>query len=166
MLNIRFHGAAQTTTGSMHLIEYNGKNILLDCGLVQGKRKESFEQNRNIPFDAPKIDVIVLSHAHVDHCGRIPALVRLGFRGKIYSTPPTRDLAEIILRDSAYLQEKDVEYVNKKRARQGKTLFELLYDQSDVDTTMQYFETLEYGETHEIVPGMKLTFRDAGHILG
>ncbi len=166
MLNIRFYGAVQTTTGSMHLMEYNGKNVLLDCGLVQGKRKESFEQNRRIPFDAARVDVIVLSHAHVDHSGRIPALVRLGFRGKIYSTPPTRDLAEIMLRDSAYLQEKDVEYVNKKRARQGLSMFEILYDQNDVDTTMRHFETLEYGEAREIVPGMKLTFRDAGHILG
>jgi metallo-beta-lactamase family protein len=166
MLNLRFHGAVQTTTGSMHMIEYNGRKILLDCGLVQGKRKESFEQNRNIPFKVSDIDAIVLSHAHIDHCGRIPALVRLGFNGKVYCTPATRDLAEIMLSDSAFLQEKDVEYVNKKRARQGKVLFELLYDQNDVLRTMKLFEPVDYGVQKEILPNLKLTFNDAGHILG
>lgn len=166
MLNIRFYGAAQTTTGSMHLLEFNGKNVLLDCGLVQGKRKEAFELNRNLPFEPESIDAIVLSHAHIDHSGRIPALVRRGFRGRVWSTPATRDLAEVMLRDSAFLQEKDVEYVNKKRRAQGKTLFELLYDQKDVDKTMPLFSTLDYGQAHEVVPGLIVTFNDAGHILG
>ena len=166
MINLRFFGAAQTTTGSMHLIECNGRKILLDCGLLQGKRKESFEENRHLPFNPLDIDAIVLSHAHIDHCGKIPALVKQGYRGPIYATPATRDLADVLLRDSAFLQEKDVEFVNKRRARQGKNLFELLYDQADVETTVGLFKTIEYGVTREIAPGLKLTYNDAGHILG
>ncbi len=148
------------------MVECNGKKILLDCGLLQGKRKESFEANRNLPFNPREIAAIILSHAHIDHCGKIPALVRQGYRGPIYATPATRDLADVLLRDSAYLQEKDVEFVNKRRAKQGKNLFELLYDQADVDDTMPLFETVEYGQQRQIVPGLKLTFTDAGHILG
>ena len=166
MLNLRFLGAAQSTTGSMHVAEYYGKTILLDCGLIQGKRKESFEQNRNLPIDVHKIDAIVLSHAHIDHSGRIPALIRQGYTGPIYSTSATKNLCEVMLRDSAFLQEKDVEFVNKRRAKQGKHLFELLYDQDNVDKTMRLFRTIEYGETCEIAPDLKLTFYDAGHILG
>ncbi len=166
MINLRFYGATQTTTGSMHLVECGDKRILMDCGLVQGKRKESFEANRTLPFVPRDIDAIVLSHAHIDHCGRIPALVRQGFRGPIYATPATSDLAAVLLRDSAYLQERDVEFVNKRRAKQGKNLFELLYDQADVDETVKLFSTFDYGEQRQIVPGLKLTFNDAGHILG
>lgn len=166
MINLRFYGAAQTTTGSMHMIECGGKKVLLDCGLIQGKRKESFEQNRTLPFPPREIDAIVLSHAHIDHCGRIPALVKQGYKGSVYCTPATRDLADILLRDSAFLQEKDVEFVNKRRARQGRTLFELLYSQEDVDTTSGLFKTFEYGDTRDVIPGLKLTFNDAGHILG
>lgn len=166
MINLRFFGAAQTTTGSMHLVECGGKKILLDCGLLQGKRKESFEQNRNLPFNPREIDAIILSHAHIDHSGRIPALVRQGYRGPIYATPATRDLVDVLLRDSAFLQEKDVEFVNKRREKQGKNLFEVLYDQADVDDTMPLFVTVDYGQQREIVPGLKLTYNDAGHILG
>ena len=133
MINLHFFGAAQTTTGSMHMVECNGKKVLMDCGLLQGKRKESFEANRNLPFNPREIAAIILSHAHIDHCGKIPALVRQGYRGPIYSTPATRDLVDVLLRDSAFLQEKDVEFVNKRRSKQGKNLFELLYDQADVD---------------------------------
>lgn len=166
MIDLRFYGAAQTTTGSMHEVTCGGKRILLDCGLYQGKRKESFEHNRTFPFLAREVDAIILSHAHIDHCGRIPALVRQGFRGPIYATSATRDLAEVLLRDSAHLQERDVEYVNKRRAKQGKKLFELLYEQVDVDETMKLFVTFEYGEQRPVVPGLKVTFNDAGHILG
>ena len=132
MLNIRFLGAARTTTGSLHCIEYDGHRVLLDCGLLQGHRKEAFEANRAMPFPAKEIDAIVLSHAHIDHSGRVPAFVRAGYRGPIYATPATRDLCDAMLRDSAYLQAKDVEYVNKKRREQRKTPFELLYDIPDV----------------------------------
>jgi len=119
-MEIRFLGAAQTVTGSQHLVSFNGSRILLDCGLFQGKRQESFERNRNLPFDAASVDALILSHAHIDHSGNIPNLVRSGFRGSIYCTFATRDLCSAMLRDSAYIQERDVEYVNKKRARQGQ----------------------------------------------
>ena len=166
MLNIRFCGAAKTTTGSMHCLELDGRRVLLDCGLLQGHRKEAFEANRHLPFPADSIDAVILSHAHIDHSGRIPALVRAGYRGPIWCTSATRDLCDAMLRDSAYLQAKDVEYVNKKRREQRKTPFELLYDIPDVDRSMALFRTFEYGETREIVPGLKATFHDAGHILG
>ena len=166
MLNLRFVGAARTTTGSLHSIEYDGRRVLVDCGLLQGHRKESFEANRAMPFPAGSVDAIVLSHAHIDHSGRLPAFVKAGYRGPIYSTPATRDLCEVMLRDSAFLQARDVEYVNKTRRKQGKKPFELLYDVDDVADTMALFRTLPYGETREIVPGLRATFHDAGHILG
>ena len=166
MLNLRFVGAAKTTTGSMHSVEFDGHRILLDCGLLQGHRKEAFEANRALPFPADSIDAVILSHAHIDHSGRLPALVRAGYRGPIYSTPATRDLCDAMLRDSAFLQARDVEYVNKTRRKQGKKPFELLYDIPDVDATMRLFRTFGYGETAEVAPGLKATFNDAGHILG
>ncbi|MGI5868065.1 MAG: MBL fold metallo-hydrolase RNA specificity domain-containing protein [Kiritimatiellia bacterium] len=165
-MDLTFYGAAQTTTGSMHLVEHAGYKVLLDCGLVQGKRKESFELNRTMPISVDEIDAVILSHAHIDHSGRLPALVRQGYRGPIYATPATRSLADVMLRDSAFLQEKDVEYVNRRRGRQGKRLFELLYDQGDVEETMTLFRTLDYGRRQTVVPGLELTFNDAGHILG
>ena len=166
MLNLRFVGAARTTTGSLHSVEYDGHRVLVDCGLLQGHRKESFEANRAMPFPAGSVDAIVLTHAHIDHSGRLPAFVKAGYRGPIYATPATRDLCEVMLRDSAFLQARDVEYVNKTRRKQGKKPFELLYDLEDVADTMALFRTLPYGETREIVPGLRATFHDAGHILG
>ena len=166
MMNLQFFGAAQNTTGSMHLAEYGGSRILLDCGLFQGHRKEAFEMNRNFPFDPHSIDSVILSHAHIDHCGRIPALVKKGWRGRIYATPATRDLVNVLLRDSAFLQARDVEFINKRRVKQGKNPFELLYDEDDVDNTMPLFHTLGYGESAEVAPGLRMTFNDAGHILG
>jgi metallo-beta-lactamase family protein len=118
-MEIQFLGAARTVTGSQHLISVNGSRILLECGLFQGKRRETFERNRNLPFDAASVDALILSHAHIDHSGNIPNLVRNGFRGTIYSTFATRDLCSAMLRDSAHIQEQDVAYVNKKRARKG-----------------------------------------------
>lgn len=165
-MDLTFLGAAQTTTGSMHRVTCDGRSVLLDCGLIQGKRKESFELNRKLPFAVDTLDAVVLSHAHIDHSGRLPALVRQGYRGPIYVTPATRDLAEVMLRDTAYLQERDVEFVNRRRARQGKNLFEHLYGQKDVDATIALMRTLDYGETRAILPGLSLTFQDAGHILG
>ena len=108
-MQISFHGAARNTTGSMHIIEVNGHRVLLACGVCQGKRKEAFERNRNIPFDVDTIDACVLSHAHIDHSGNLPNLVKMGYEGPIYATPATQDLCEIMLMDSAYLQVKDVE---------------------------------------------------------
>ncbi len=121
MINVTFFGAAQTTTGSMHLVEANGLKILLDCGLFQGSRKEAFERNRHMPINPAALDAVVLSHAHIDHSGNLPTLARHGFRGQVYSTPATRDLCDIMLRDSAFLQMRDLEYINKKPRSRAKT---------------------------------------------
>ncbi len=166
MMNLTFLGAAQTTTGSMHLVEANGKRILLDCGLFQGNRKEAFEKNRQMPVDPATLDAVVLSHAHIDHCGNLPTLARHGFRGKVYCTPATRDLCDIMLRDSAYLQMRDLEIVNKKRALQGKNPFEPLYEQQDVDAILSRFETEPLKRQADLGSGISLVFHNAGHILG
>lgn len=165
-MKISFHGAAKTVTGSQHLIDVNGHRIMLDCGLFQGKRKEAFELNRGGSCDPESVDVLVLSHAHIDHSGNIPTLVKNGFTGDIYATSATRDLCSVMLMDSAYIQEKDVLYVNKKRRKQGKNLFEPLYTKEDVAAAMQNFIGISYNRRHEIVPGVKLTLVDAGHMLG
>ena len=165
-MRIKFLGGAKTTTGSMHMLELNGSRLLLECGLYQGKRKEAFERNRNIPADIASADACILSHAHIDHSGNLPSLVKSGYKGKIIATPPTRDLCRIMLADSAYLQVQDVKYVNKTRARQGKNPFEPLYTPEDVGPTIQAFQTLPYGQPAEVVPGAVLTFYDAGHLLG
>ncbi|MBM4036656.1 MAG: MBL fold metallo-hydrolase, partial [Planctomycetes bacterium] len=165
-MQIRFLGAVRTTTGSMHLLSANGARVLLDCGLFQGKRKEAFERNRNLPFDAATIDAVVLSHAHIDHSGNLPTLASRGFRGPVYATPATVDLCDIMLRDSAHLQELDVEFVNKRRARQGKNPFEPLYRLEDVEQLMKQFEPVPYGLPTEVAKGVTVTFHDAGHILG
>ena len=165
-MRIHFHGAAGTTTGSMHVIEIDGKLILLDCGLYQGHRKEAFEKNRNLPFDARKLSACVLSHAHIDHSGNLPSLVKAGFRGPIFTTPATRDLCDIMLADSAYLQESDVKFVNKRRMAEGKRPFEPLYTRADVPPVMERMQPLPYGRKQEVVPGVTATLHDAGHILG
>ncbi len=165
-MKLTFHGAAKTVTGSQHLVEVNGHRILLDCGLFQGRRKEAFELNRKGFCGGDTIDAVVLSHAHIDHSGNIPCLVRNGFRGDIYTTAATRDLCAVMLMDSASIQERDVEYVNKKRAKNGQRPFEPLYTQEDALEAMQYFIGLGYNRGREILPGVKLTFHDAGHMLG
>ncbi len=163
---VHFLGAARTTTGSMHLLEVNGRQVLLDCGLYQGKRKEAFEKNRNLPFDAASVNVCLLSHAHIDHSGNLPSLVKSGFKGQILATPATRDLCEIMLLDSAHLQVRDVRYVNKRRRRQGKNPFEPLYVAQDVTRTLRQFQPVPYETPTEVVPGVQVTYHDAGHILG
>jgi metallo-beta-lactamase family protein len=163
---ITFHGAARAVTGSAHLLEVNGAKILLDMGLFQGKRKEAFEQNRAIPFDPASIHNVVLSHAHIDHSGNLPRFTRDGFRGKIFATKATVDLAGCMLRDSAHIQEKDVEYVNKKRKKEGKTLFEPLYTLEDAERCLGFFEGIPYHHPVIVGPGVRLTYHDAGHILG
>jgi metallo-beta-lactamase family protein len=165
-LNLQFFGAAQTVTGSQHLLTVNGKRILLDCGLYQGRRKEAFEVNRNFPFDPASLDALVLSHAHIDHSGNIPHLYKSGFRGPMYATSATVDLCQVMLRDSAYLQEKDLKTVNRKRASQNKNLFEPLYTIEDVEIAVKHFIGVQYDKEMELVPGVKMVFQDAGHILG
>jgi metallo-beta-lactamase family protein len=165
-MKISFFGAARTVTGSQHLVEIRGHRILLDCGLFQGKRKETFELNRRGFFDAASIDALILSHAHIDHSGNIPSLVRNGMTSPIYCTPATRDLCEVMLLDSAHIQEKDVEFVNKRRLAQGKKLFEPLYTQEDAQHAMRQFTGVHYGENREILPGIFMRLIDAGHLLG
>ena len=165
-MRIQFWGAARTVTGSMHVVQVNGNRLLLDCGLFQGHRKEAFEVNRNLPFDARDIDAVILSHAHIDHSGNLPNLVKAGFQGKIYATSATRDLAALMLLDSAHIQESDVAYVNKRRLKQGKTPFEPLYTRADALTTLTHFATFECGHVFEPAPGVMVRFLDAGHILG
>jgi metallo-beta-lactamase family protein len=165
-MQIHFLGAAQTVTGSQHLISVNGSRILLECGLFQGKRRESFERNRNLPFDAASVDTLILSHAHIDHSGNIPNLVRSGFGGPIYCTFATRDLCSAMLRDSAYIQEQDVAYVNKKRAREGQPPVEPIYTHADAVACLEHFVSVGYDRPVYVAPGVRCTFLDAGHILG
>ncbi|MDD1760308.1 MAG: MBL fold metallo-hydrolase [Methanothrix sp.] len=163
---IQFFGAAQTVTGSMHFIEANGHRLLLDCGMSQGKRQEANKLNSENPFDAKSIDAIVLSHAHLDHSGKLPILVKNGFNGSIFSTSATRDLCSAMLRDSASLQEMDAKYVNKLNERKRLPFIKPMYTMRDVTTTLRLFQTVECRRPLEILPGIRLTFRNAGHILG
>jgi len=165
-MKLQFFGAVRTVTGTMHLLETNGVRILLDCGLYQGPRQESFDRNRTLPFEAGTIDAMVLSHAHIDHSGNIPVLVRSGFSGDIYTTAASRDLCAAMLRDSAHIQEEDAAYVSKKRAKQGLPPIEPLYTTEDADRSLNHFVGLGYNRPLRIAPGITLTLYDAGHILG
>lgn len=165
-MKLTFYGAARTVTGSQHLIEVNGKRILLDCGLYQGKRSEAFDRNRHLPFEARSVDAMILSHAHIDHSGNIPNLVKSGYNGDIISTYATRDLCAAMLLDSGHIQERDVEFVNKQRKKRGEPPVEPIYTQDDASESMQYFTTMGYGRARQILPGVTLTFHDAGHMLG
>ncbi len=161
-----FYGAAQTVTGSMHLISVNGSKLLLDCGLFQGKRSEAFERNKNFPFDPSKIDAVILSHAHIDHSGNLPGLMKNGFHGPVYTTDATRDLCNIMLYDSAYIQERDIQYVNKKHLKKHEPTIQPLYDVVDVTDILQQFVSVSYEHRIEVCNGVHATFFDAGHILG
>ncbi len=165
-MKITFDGAAQTVTGSKHLIEVNGRKILLDCGLFQGKRSDSYEKNQNFEFDPAEIDCVILSHAHIDHSGNLPNLVKNGFRGPIYATPPTVTLGNIMLQDAAHIQEQDALYVNKKRAARGEPAIEPLYTIADAIEAIEHYYPVKYDEPFSPVPGVTVRFKNAGHILG
>jgi metallo-beta-lactamase family protein len=165
-MELHFWGAAQTVTGSMHLLKVNGYNILLDCGLYQGRRKEAFEQNRNLPFAPTEIDALILSHAHIDHTGNVPTLVKQGYNGSIWATSATRDLCAAMLLDSAYIQENDVKYVNKRRIKQGKVPFEPLYERDDAIEALNLFQSVGYNRPFWVTPGVQAHYREAGHMLG
>ncbi len=165
-MQIEFFGAVRTVTGSQHLISVNGCQILLDCGLFQGSRKETYKRNQQLPYDATQVDVLVLSHAHIDHSGNIPNLVKSGFKGDIICTYASRDLCSIMLRDSAKIQQYDIEYLNKKRRKKGQTLLEPYYTIEDVVECLKYFIGIGYDRPYQVMPGVTLTFYDAGHILG
>lgn len=161
-MKIRFCGAAQEVTGSQHLVTVNGKKILLDCGMFQGRRAETRRKNETFEFTAAEIDKLVLSHAHIDHSGNIPTLVKRGFDGDIFSTHATVNLCNIMLRDSAHIQEKDAEWLQKKRGEKIEPLYRL----EDVEKAMQQFVGLPYLRPFTVTPGVRVTFQDAGHILG
>ena len=166
-MQLEFYGGAGEVTGSCHVLVVGGRRLLLDCGLIQGG-EAPLERNRApFPFDAAQVDAVVLSHAHIDHCGRLPLLMKRGFRGPVYASPACRDLVRILLADSANMQERDAERENRHRRRDGdKRLVEPLYTLDDALGVLQQFRTVGYGEPVEVLPGVELTFRDAGHILG
>lgn len=166
-MKITFHGAARCVTGSKHLIELdNGKKLLLDCGMFQGHPKEADQLNREWGFDPAEVDYLILSHAHIDHCGLIPKLVNDGYKGQIFCTPSTLDLTRILLYDSARIQEGDVFYLNKKLAKQKKPLVSALYTEADVDIAMERFVPVPYHTTYTVADNIELTYTDAGHIIG
>jgi metallo-beta-lactamase family protein len=166
-MQLEFYGGAGEVTGSCHIVDVGGRRLLLDCGLIQGG-EAPFERNRQpFPFDAARVDAVVLSHAHIDHCGRLPLLRRRGFRGPVFANPACRDLARILLADSATMQERDAERINRRRQREGRSgTVEPLYSVDDALAVLQQFRTVRYGQPVEVLPGVELTFRDAGHILG
>ncbi len=163
-MKIQFFGAAQTVTGSQHLLTINDKKILLDCGLFQGRRKDTYEKNKTFKFDPKEIDAMILSHAHIDHSGNTPHLVKDGFNGPIYTTSATNDLCKIMLEDSAHLQQRDIEWLNKRKKKHIPE--EPLYSIEDVEDAIQKFVPVEYNTATEIFPGIVAYFQDAGHILG
>jgi metallo-beta-lactamase family protein len=166
MGEILFHGAAQEVTGSMHMIRVDGRWVALDCGMFQGKRAEAEEKNREWPVPPKEITAVVLSHAHIDHSGRLPLLVKDGFEGPIYATPATRDLCAIMLPDSAHVQEEDVYYVSKRRKRKGLPPIEPLYDYDDALAAVTQIHSIPYGRFFPVVPGLLACFREVGHMLG
>jgi metallo-beta-lactamase family protein len=165
-MRIHFHGAARTVTGSQHLLEVNGHRLLLDCGLYQGRREETYSRNLNFAHDPRKVDAVILSHAHIDHCGNLPNLVQDGFSGPIHATRATVDLATIMMADSGRIQEADAAFVNKKRARRGEEPIEPLYTEVDAQRAAELFQGMDYNQPFEVVPGVVARFVEAGHILG
>lgn len=165
-MRIHFLGATKTTTGSMYLFEINGSRLLLECGLFQGSRDETMARNRNFPFDPKQVDAVVISHAHIDHSGNLPNLCARGYEGNIYCTFATRDLASVMLVDSAQIQRDDAAFVSKKRAKQGLPPVEPLYTPQDAEKALRQFVGINYDRPFPILDGVSVTFRDAGHILG
>ncbi len=166
-MKIAFHGAARTVTGSKHLITLNNnKKILLDCGMFQGLGRDTFPLNNSFGFDAASVNYLLLSHAHIDHCGLIPKLVKEDFKGKIFCTPATADLAKVLLMDSAEIQRDDIKFTNKKRAKQGLEPFDVLYDVSNVQQALPLFTMVDYDNWFSIQDGIEVLYTDAGHITG
>ncbi len=161
------YGAAQEVTGSKHFINVQGRQVMIDCGAFQGKRQEAEEKNRNWPFDATQVNATILTHAHYDHSGLLPILVKKGYQGNIYATPASRDLASLVLMDSAHIQAKDIEFLKKKAKKKGEIFNkEPLYTETDVVETLNQFITVSYHRPFWVEDGIKATFFDAGHILG
>lgn len=165
-MRIFFAGAARGVTGSQHLVEFNGTRLLLDCGLHQGRRKEANDRNRHLPFNPRQVDAVLLSHAHIDHSGNIPTLVKQGFRGSITCTPATRDLCSVMLRDAAHVQQADADFMNRKHADQLEEPVVPLYDEADALKALKQFRSLDYHHPTLVLPGVTCTLLDAGHVLG
>jgi metallo-beta-lactamase family protein len=166
MAKLTFLGAIEGVTGSMYLLNVQDEKYLLDCGLFQGRREEEDANKRPLPFSVHTLDAVILSHAHLDHSGRIPLLVKEGYQGPIYMTTPTSDLVEVLLKDAASLQMRDVEWENKRRRRAGKELLEPLYDLNDVEDALSYCQGIAYYRKLELSELVSIRFSDAGHILG
>jgi len=166
-MEIQFIGATRTVTGSMHKVTFENTTFLIDCGLYQGKRKEAFELNRKLEYVEPEeIDFVILTHAHTDHAGNLPSLIKAGFEGNIYCTAATRDLCAVMLRDTQRILQRDVEFINKRRIKKGQKPFEVLYSAEDVEKTIKMMVAINYDWEFKIHPKIKLKFLDAGHILG
>ncbi|HEX9617755.1 MAG TPA: MBL fold metallo-hydrolase [Anaerolineales bacterium] len=165
-MKISFHGAARTVTGSQHLLQVNGHSLLLDCGLYQGHRQEAFERNRTFHYDPDEVDAVILSHAHIDHSGNLPNLVKQGYEGPIYATRVTAHLSNTMLLDSGHIHESDAAYVNKKRRKRGERPVEPLYTLADAMRVEQFFQGVDYDEAFEVIPGVQARLVEAGHILG
>ncbi|GAB4322711.1 MAG: MBL fold metallo-hydrolase [Candidatus Sumerlaeia bacterium] len=168
-VNVCFFGAARTVTGSRHLVELpRGRRVLLDCGLYQGRRRDTYERNWNFPFDPAAVDAVILSHAHIDHSGALPNLVKRGFQGSVHCTQATADLCAVMLRDSGHVQEMDAQYASKRRAKHGEPPVEPLYTVADAEASLDYFQGHAYYETFDLFGdgSVLCTFLDAGHILG
>ncbi|HRJ36848.1 MAG TPA: MBL fold metallo-hydrolase, partial [Flavobacteriales bacterium] len=166
-MTLEFFGAAECVTGSKHLITLSDDTkILLDCGMFQGMGKETEPLNRHFGFDPSSIHALILSHAHIDHSGLIPRLIKEGFRGKIYCTDATFDLCKVMLKDSAKIQEYDIMYLNKKRKERKQKLLEPLYTEDDVNFCLQMFETRDFETPFDVTKNVKCVFTDNGHILG
>ncbi len=164
-MKIQFYGAAKTVTGSCHILHINGKTILLDCGLYQGRGEKEFA-NEEFDFNPKEVDYVILSHAHIDHSGRIPLLYKMGFKGEVLSTEATMDLCSIMLPDSGHIHESEVEWKNRKRKRQGLKMLEPLYTVKLAEASISLFRAFPYDEMIEVFDGLKIRFRDAGHLLG
>lgn len=166
MAKLTFIGATRQVTGSCYLLETPISNILLECGFYQGSSLAERQNQQPFTFDVAKIDAVVISHTHLDHCGLLPKLVREGYRGPIYMTTATYDLIKVMLTDAAHLEMKDTEWENRQRLRAGKPLIEPLYTQKDVEHTLSLRQAIQYHEATDIMPDIKLTYHEAGHILG
>ncbi|MEX0788059.1 MAG: MBL fold metallo-hydrolase [Anaerolineales bacterium] len=165
-MKLTFHGAAQTVTGSRHLFTIGGRRLLVECGLYQGRRSDAYARNLEFPFPPESVDALILSHAHIDHSGNLPNLVRRGYHGPIHSTAITAQLTDLMLRDSGHIQESDARFVNRMGGREGKPPIKPLYTAEDAAQVAGLFQSHPYGEAFEPIPGVRATLIDAGHILG
>jgi len=166
MAKLTFYGATEGVTGSAYLLETELATILLECGLFQGSREQEKANEEPFPFDISRLDAVILSHAHLDHTGRLPKLIADGYSGPVYATYPNAELLEIMLKDAASLQQRDAEWENKRRRRAGKREIEPMYSIDDVEAALALCDGTGYGHRRKVADGVDVCSRDAGHILG